>query len=76
MIQQVWEYDEDVGSMMCRCPKCGGRLSIGLWTYWNPYHFCPYCGISLGEGNFVRRFCQIYKRHTEEKLRNIRGELG
>lgn len=28
-----WQYDEDNGNVMCRCPVCEGRLLIGVYTY-------------------------------------------
>ena len=70
---KVWQYDEDTGHMMCRCPECGGRMTITLWKYWNSYKFCPYCGIRLAEGNFVKRYCQIY-RENEDKVIRVRQE--
>ena len=73
---KVWLYDEDTGHMMCRCPDCGGRMTIGIWTYWNSYKYCPYCGVRLEEGNFIRRFCQIYERHNETDVMKVRMEYG
>lgn len=55
-----WEYDEDTGNLMCRCPECGGRMPIYLWTYVNPYHYCPYCGEKLEEGRFCEKYKQVY----------------
>ena len=39
-----WLYEIDNGTRMCKCPDCGGRMLLGVYTYWNPYKFCPYCG--------------------------------
>lgn len=69
MTQQAWLYDEDNGRMMCRCPECEGRLTIDVYDYWNPYHFCPYCGTWLEEGSFVRRKCVIYGDDPEKVIR-------
>lgn len=55
-----WQYDEDTGNVLCRCPDCGGRMVIGLYTYHNPYHFCPYCGIRLDEGKIRQMRAQVY----------------
>ncbi len=71
--RQTWKYDEDNGCMMCRCPSCEGRMNIHLWTYWNPYKYCPYCGIRLQEGKFVNRYCQIYEE-DKQKVMNVRNE--
>lgn len=49
--KQEWKYEEDTGSVMAKCPICDGRMLIHIYQYQNPYHFCPYCGIKLGEGN-------------------------
>lgn len=57
-----WEYDEDTGSVMCRCPKCGGRMIIGLYVYSNPYKFCPYCGRPLTEGKIKEKRAAVYGR--------------
>lgn len=76
MNNKAWEYDEDTGHMFCRCPDCGGRLSIGIWHYWNSYKYCHYCGIRLQEGDYVKRYCQIYEREDEEKVRRVRREYG
>lgn len=73
---KAWEYDEDNGCMLCRCPECGGRMVIHLWHYWNNYKYCPYCGIRLQEGNFVKRYCQIYEREDEQTVRRVRREYG
>lgn len=73
---KAWQYDEDNGHMMCRCPDCGGRMPMYLWHYWNSYKFCPYCGVRLQEGNFVRRYCQIYERENEQDVLRVRKEYG
>jgi DNA-directed RNA polymerase subunit RPC12/RpoP len=73
---KAWEYDEDTGYMLCRCPECGGRMVMHLWHYWNNYKYCPYCGIRLQEGNFVKRYCQIYEREDEQTVRRVRREYG
>lgn len=53
VVPKEWQYDEDCGTVLCRCPECGGRLIIGLYQYNNPYHYCPYCGIPLAEGQIA-----------------------
>lgn len=67
-----WQYDEDNAMVMCRCPECGGRLMIGPYTYENPYHFCPYCGVRLQENErgIVSRRSEVYGRTKEEELRS------
>lgn len=67
-----WQYDEDNGMVMCRCPECGGRLIIHYYTYENPYHFCPYCGVRLQENErgIVSRRSKVYGRTKEEELRS------
>lgn len=72
---KAWKYDEDTGNMMCRCPECECRMPIYKWTYWNPYRYCPYCGVRLQEGDFVKRYCQIYEV-DEETVRRVRRESG
>lgn len=69
LIDKSWEYDEDNGHVMCRCPECEGRLLIGVYTYVNPYHYCPYCGIKLAEGRLVAKRCEVYGRTREEELK-------
>lgn len=71
-LEKSWQYDEDTGEMMCRCPTCGGRLTIGEYIYWNPYHYCPYCGLKLREGEFTKRYVQIYGR--KEEVERVREE--
>lgn len=72
---KVWEYDEDTGMVMCRCPECGGRMSLGCYTYWNSYNFCPYCGEQLAEGKLVGKICEVYK-HDRETVERVRREFG
>lgn len=55
-----WEYDEDCGCVMCRCPKCSRRMTISLYQYKNPYKFCPYCGQALTEGKLAQKRKQVY----------------
>jgi DNA-directed RNA polymerase subunit RPC12/RpoP len=55
-----WMYDEDTGNLMCRCPDCGGRLTIGFYQYHNPYKYCPYCGIRLEQGRVTEKRRQVY----------------
>lgn len=62
-----WQYDEDNGNVMCRCPVCGGRLLIGVYTYHNPYKFCPYCGEKLAEGRITEKRKQVYRLSQEEE---------
>lgn len=63
----TWQYDKDNGSVMCRCPDCGGRLLIGLYQYHNPYKYCPYCGISLAEGPIRSKRKQVYQLEEEDE---------
>lgn len=67
-----WQYDEDNAMVMCRCPECGGRLIIHYYTYENPYHFCPYCGVRLQENErgIVSKRSEVYGRTKEEELRS------
>jgi len=51
-----WEYELDNGHRMCKCPDCGGRMFIGVYSYWNPYKFCPYCGRKNIKGEQIRMF--------------------
>lgn len=39
-----WLWEIDNGMRMAKCPGCGGRMTIDIYAYWNPYRFCPYCG--------------------------------
>ena len=73
IVPKSWLYYEDNATLMCRCPECEGRMVIYLWTYWNPYKYCPYCGIRLQEGNFVKRYCRIYES-DEETVLKVRRE--
>jgi len=57
---EPWEYDEDCGCVMCRCPKCSGRMTISLYQYKNPYKFCPYCGQALTEGKLAQTRKRVY----------------
>lgn len=66
---KFWQYDEDTGHVMCRCPVCGGRLLIGLYQYINIYRFCPYCGQPLEEGNLTRKRKEVYRLKQEEEGR-------
>ena len=50
-----WQYDEDTGTVMCRCPQCGGRLIISYYQYNNPYRYCPFCGEALSEGKIAAK---------------------
>lgn len=70
-----WKYDEDTESVMCRCPDCEGRLYIGPYIYWNPYHYCPYCGIQLNEGKITKKRVQVYGTELETELK-VRREYG
>ncbi len=69
LTKNEWQYDEDNGHVMCRCPKCEGRLIIDAYTYFNPYRYCPYCGMELAEGNLVRKRCEVYGRTKEDELK-------
>lgn len=75
IIPKSWQYDEDNATLMCRCPECEGRMIIYLWTYWNPYKYCPYCGIRLQEGSFAKKYCQVYEGEMETVLK-VRREYG
>lgn len=55
-----WLYDKDNDHMMCRCPDCGGRLLVGFYDYENPFKFCPYCGLELGQGQIEKARKRIY----------------
>lgn len=69
-----WEYDEDTGSVMCRCPECGGRLTISHYAYVNPYNFCPYCGEKLEEGKLTAKRIEVYG-NSEEVEERARKEI-
>lgn len=73
--QKEWQYDEDNGSVMCRCPDCGGRLLLHVFQYWNPYKYCPYCGMRLTEGKFVNKCCAVYGRKKED-YKEVRRKYG
>ena len=55
-----WVYEEDTGTMMCKCPVCKGRMIIDRYCYSLGYKFCPFCGEKLGEGEFERKRKMIY----------------
>ena len=57
---KFWEYEEDSGTMMAKCPTCECRMPIGIYAYGNPYHFCPYCGERLEEGRVMEAGRRIY----------------
>ena len=61
-----WQYDQDNATVMCRCPKCEGRMIIDLYQYFNPYHYCPYCGIPLEEGKITAKRKQVYDLEGED----------
>ena len=71
-----WQYDEDNGNVMCRCPECGGRLIIHYYTYENPYHFCPYCGVRLQENErgLVAKRSEVYG-NTKDEEKRIRKDI-
>lgn len=71
-----WLYDEDTGHVMCRCPDCGGRLLISLYSYWNLYRYCPYCGERLMEGQITKKRVQVYNLMSVEEEERVRGEYG
>lgn len=66
-----WQYDEDNSHVMCRCPVCGGRLLIGLYTYANPYKYCPYCGEKLAEGAITAKRKEVYRLVQEDEGRRM-----
>ena len=55
-----WQYEEDNGHLMCKCPKCEGRMILHIWTYHNPYSFCPYCATPLDEGEMAKAYKRVY----------------
>lgn len=67
---RYWEYEEDSGSMMAKCPECGKRMPIYRWNYGNFYKFCPYCGQALEEGDIMRAGKRIYgwTKHYSEMV--------
>lgn len=69
---KAWEYDEDTATVMCRCPDCGGRMVINIYTYINPYKYCPYCGEKLLEGGITKKRLEVYGFEPE---REERGRL-
>lgn len=58
-----WIYEEDTGTVMCKCPECEGRMVIGFYSHSNPYHFCPYCGTQLDEAQdkLKRKRIEVYE---------------
>ena len=66
-IPKEWEYDEDTGMVMCRCPVCEGRLTIHLYTYRNPYKYCQYCGERLAEGRLKEKRKAVYRLEQEDE---------
>lgn len=70
-----WKYDEDTGMLLCRCPECGGRLRIGYYQYYNPYHYCPYCGVALKEGEVTKARRKVYRLEQEDRGRAISLEV-
>lgn len=64
--QKEWKYDKDNDYMLCRCPHCEGRLLIGMYQYFNPYRFCPYCGKRLAQGNIWGAGMRIYHWTLEQ----------
>lgn len=57
---KTWLYEEDTGMVMAKCPECEGRMTIHYYWYKNPYHFCPYCGEKLEEGNIKKKLKKVY----------------
>lgn len=58
--KKAWEYEQETGHLMCKCPECRCRLFIGKYAISNPYRFCPYCGEKLDKGDFERKRKEIY----------------
>ena len=48
-------------------------MRLDIYAYWNPYHFCPYCGIRLQEGRFVTKKCQVYGDDPEKVIMVRKG---
>ena len=76
IVPRSWLYDEDTGSVLCRCPVCGGRMRLGCYDYWNPYHYCPYCGEHLSEGRFVDKMVEVYDNLDRDSMERVRKEYG
>lgn len=74
IVPRSWLYDEDNGSVLCRCPVCGGRMLLSCYAYWNPYHYCPYCGEHLSEGRFVDKMVEVYDNLDRDKMERVRKE--
>lgn len=74
LVEKSWQYDEDNGTVMCRCPECEGRMIIHRYQYINPYHYCPYCGIKLAEGRLINKRCEVYGSTREEELK-VRADI-
>ena len=74
IIPRSWLYDEDIGSVLCRCPVCGGRMRLGCYDYWNPYHYCPYCGEHLSEGRFIDKMVEVYDNLDRDTMERVRKE--
>ena len=55
-----WKYAEDNATLMAECPECERRMVIHCYAYGNPYHYCPYCGQKLEEGNVMSAGSRIY----------------
>lgn len=66
MNKLTWSYEEDTGEVFCCCPVCSGRLHIGVYTYRNPYKYCPYCGTKLEEGKLDNKRAQVYGGNEDE----------
>lgn len=76
IVLRVWLYDEDNARVLCRCPVCGGRMTLWCYDYWNPYHYCPYCGEHLSEGRFVDRMVEVYDNLDRDTMERVRKEYG
>ena len=76
IVPRSWLYDEDNGSVLCRCPVCGGRMRLDCYAYWNPYHYCPYCGEQLSEGKFVDKMVVVYDNLDRDTMEKVRKEYG
>ena len=72
IVLRVWLYDEDNARVLCRC----GRMTLWCYDYWNPYHYCPYCGEHLSEGRFVDRMVEVYDNLDRDTMERVRKEYG